>query len=312
MELQTKRRIIRVSTAALLAMLPAWTVAWGLGLGEIRVKSRPEKGFSAVIPLFTTDADTSLKIAVGSQSDYELLQIPRPVFADSFLLAIADDPDRPGNKAVFVTTSEPVSAASFNLVVRASSGADSVLENYVLAGDFKKNPSIDVPTQPPPPTETPIPPPKKAGESAKPEQNAADKKPGREPAKQPAPPRQQNALPKPPESPDGVPSGTSKPYAGTGVVKIDPNPAKNRFAVRPGTTIFQIARTLNPAKADLKKVAVAIYLENRGKFVNGNINKLKAGAVVTYNKVNQIAAELTPRDVADVLSGSGRIPELPK
>ncbi len=281
-------------------------------MGEIRVKSWFEKSFSAVIPLFTTEADTDLKITVGSKSDYELLQTTRPTFADSLLLTLADDPARPGNKAVIVTSSEPVPAASFNLVVRVSSGADSVLENYFLAMDLKKNLSIDLPSTPRPPTETPIPPPKRAGESSKSAQNTGDKKPVREPAKPPAAPKQEKAQSKPPAPPVGVTGGTSKPSAAIGVVKIDPNPEKNKFVVRPGTTIFQIARALNPAKADVKKVVAAIYLENREKFVNGNINNFKAGAVITYNKVNQIAAALTPRDVTDVLSGSGRIPELPK
>ncbi len=293
-------------------MLPAWTAAWGLGLGEIRIKSRFEKGFSAVIPLLTTDADTNIKITVGSNSDYELLQTTRPTFVGSLLLTLADDPDRPGNKAVIVTSPEPIPAISFNLVVRVSSGVDSVLENYFLAMDSKKNLSIDIPKPPPPPTETPIPPPKQAKKSSKSNQNAEDKKRGRKPEKPPASPKQKNAPSKPLVPPVGVSSGTSKPSAATGVVKIDPDPEKNKFVVRPGMTIFQIARTLNPAKADVKKVVAAIYLENKDKFVDGNINNFKAGVVITYNRVNQIAAALTPRDVTDVLSGIGRIPELPK
>jgi len=283
--------------------------SWGLGLGEIRVKSQFDKGFVALIPLFLTEADTNIMIAVGSKTDYDLIQVARPLFADLFKFEVGDDPDRPGGKAITVTSPDPINATSFNLVVRVSTGSDSMMENYFLAMDFKKSLSIDLP-------------PTQAEGTVPPEQSAPVKtaKAEKKAVKQKSAPAPKASAPKPKEEKPRAETGsvktapqwdekTSPAYA---IVNIDADQGKNMVVVRSGVTLFRIARSLNPSKNNIRKIVAAIYLENREKFVNGKIDDFNVGSVLSYNKVNEIAATLSAKDVTEILLSKGKALEKPE
>jgi hypothetical protein len=184
------------------AVLPA--SAWPLGLGDIEVKSAFNKRFTAIIPVFLGEEEKDLTIEVGRPTDYELMQLPRPDFIDKLELAVAPNPDKPSEKIIFVSSPVPIDKPSFNLIIRASAGGGTVLENYFLAVDFRKSLTLELPKQEKieeevigqpearaeevlkkPPVEKQAPPP--PVEKERPEAVAAVKEPEPEPAKEEPP-----------------------------------------------------------------------------------------------------------------------------
>lgn len=119
--------------------------AWGLGLGGIKVKSAFTKKFVAVIPVSLQGDDGELNVEIGQATDYQLMQLARPEFIDWLLLTVEPDPAKPGGRLIVVTSPKPIYKPSFNLVIRASAGGGTVLENYFLAVDFRKSLVLDLP-----------------------------------------------------------------------------------------------------------------------------------------------------------------------
>ncbi len=134
------------------ALLPREASA--LGLGEIVVKSSYNKGFVAEIPVFLDQGETELKAAVGTQADYNMIQIGRPAFIDGLSITVENGAS---GKVVVVRSKDPITQPSFNLIVRATASGGTVLENYFLAVDFRKSLSLDLPPPEAKPAEAPKP-----------------------------------------------------------------------------------------------------------------------------------------------------------
>ncbi len=64
----------------------------------------------------------------------------------------------------------------------------------------------------------------------------------------------------------------------------------NKVTVQRGDTASQIARQFKPAQVSLDQMLVALLRANANAFINGNLNLLKAGAVLTVPTDEQVAA----------------------
>lgn len=135
-------RIVHVSAIFLFLSTSA---VWGLGLGDIEVRSAFTKKFEAVIPVALQNDDGALDVEIGKETDYRLMQLARPEFIDWLLLRVEPDPEKPGGKLIVVSSPKPIYRPSFNLVIRASAGGGTVMENYLLAVDFRKSLVLDLP-----------------------------------------------------------------------------------------------------------------------------------------------------------------------
>lgn len=135
-------RIFHISTIFLFLLT---STTWGLGLGDIEVRSAFTKKFEAVIPVALQDDDGELDVEIGKGTDYQLMQLARPEFIDWLLLTVEPDPEEPGGRIIVITSPKPIYRPSFNLVIRASAGGGTVMENYLLAVDFRKSLVIDLP-----------------------------------------------------------------------------------------------------------------------------------------------------------------------
>lgn len=303
--------------------------AFALGLGEIVVKSSYSKGFVAEVPVFLDQGESDLKAAVGTQDDYNMIQIGRPAFIDG--LSVTVENAAPG-KVIVIRSKEPITQPSFNLIIRATASGGAVLENYFLAVDFRKSLSLDLP---PPeeraaeapkqekkgtPSASPLPMPAPAPTplsapvvTPAPEpvaQAPAPSPPVAEPVPVPAVAREEptvaaaKAVPAEPPAPIAAEKAPVEEAASASPVlaKIDADPAKNRVTVKRGDTLFGIARTLGPAAPNLSRVVVAIYMENKDAFIDGNIHRLRAGATLDYRRVNERAARVSDEEARQLLS----------
>lgn len=340
---------LRVAAVCLLAAGAFPCGAFALGLGEIVVKSSYNKGFVAEIPVFLDHGETDLKAVVGTQADYNMIQIGRPAFIDGLAVTVENGGT---GKVVVIRSKEPITQPSFNLIIRATASGGTVLENYFLAVDFRKSLSLDLPPSeehvaeapkqekkaapaasplsPPAPVVTPqpviAPSPTPVVTSAAPvvtpapvvvpppapvEQAAALPPPVEEPA--PAPPAPQER--EEPEAPIAPKAAVEEPLkdekppvdaapasAKSSLAKIGADPAKNRVTVKKGDTLFSIARTLGPSTPDLPRVVVAIYMENKDAFIDGNIHRLRTRVTLDYSRVNERAADVTDEEARQLLS----------
>lgn len=325
--------------AAAVCLLAAWALPGGasaLGLGEIVVRSSYSKGFLAEIPVLLDEGETDPKAMVGTQADYNMIQIGRPAFVDGLAVTVENGAS---GKVVVIRSKEPITQPSFNLVIRATASGGTVLENYFLAVDFRKSLSLDLPPPeeavaeapkpekkeasvpgplplPAPVVAPPVPEPvavvaPPAPEAAPAEPAATQPAPVAEPA--PVPPAPQpKEEPKSPAAPKAAPEKTAKAEkpkakpapepAKPELAKIDADPAKNRVSVKRGDTLFSIARTLRPGDGNLSRVVVAIYMENKDAFIEGNIHRLRAGAKLDYSHVNERASGLADEEARQLLS----------
>lgn len=305
---------VRMAAVCLLAASALPGGASALGLGEIVVKSSYSKGFVAEIPVFLDQGETDLKAVVGTQADYNMIQIGRPSFVDGLSVTI----EGAAGKVIVIRSKEPITQPSFNLVIHATASGGTVLENYFLAVDFKKSLSLDLP----PPEEhvaeapkqekkaahapSPLPPPVPAPEPTAAVMPAPVPVPAPAPAPTPAPapapaPVVQAAKEKPSAAEEPPAKAAAQP-AIPALAKLDANPAKNRVKVKRGDTLFSIARTLSPAQRDLPRVVVAIYMENKDAFIDGNIHLLRTSATLDYSGVNKRAEGITDEEARQLLS----------
>ncbi len=69
-----------------------------------------------------------------------------------------------------------------------------------------------------------------------------------------------------------------------------------------GETLFSIAKKLNIEGADAARVAVALWMENPGSFLHGNMNGVRAGSRLSLENLKQRLEEIESRLAKDVLN----------
>jgi pilus assembly protein FimV len=100
------------------------------------------------------------------------------------------------------------------------------------------------------------------------------------------PPARVTATPTP-AAPAAPPAATRAPASAAAA----PRPASDkRVTVQRGDTASEIARANKPAEVSLDQMLVALLRANQNAFINGNLNLIKAGAVLTMPTEEQVNA----------------------
>lgn len=73
-------------------------------------------------------------------------------------------------------------------------------------------------------------------------------------------------------------------------------PAADSIKVLPGDTLFKLAERVRPEHADPEVLAVALWKANKGKFIEGNMNGIRTGTVLSLKDLDQHLAALNPGD----------------
>ena len=82
------------------------------------------------------------------------------------------------------------------------------------------------------------------------------------------------------------------------------NDGESRVTVRSGDTASKIAAATKPAQVSLDQMLVALLRANQDAFINGNLNRLKAGAVLTIPTEEQARAMTAPQASQTVIAQS--------
>lgn len=244
--LNRRRLLPTIRWLSAVALLLASGAALALGLGEIRVKSKPGQPLVAEIPVISSDPAEmeQLQARLASPVTFERVGLPRPqglVEELDFAVAVSDE----GQPVIRVTSVSPVDQATVNFLIEVDWGQGRLVREYSA---LVNAPGV-LADAPPPPIQAP---------QAAPSDTIVQA---------PEPPPAVQAEPEPEPAPAPV---TRASAAATGAGQI---------TVRAGQTLSQLARELVPS-VGLNQAMQALLQANPDAFINGNINLLKQGAVL--------------------------------
>ncbi|WP_372383611.1 FimV/HubP family polar landmark protein [Xanthomonas sp. NCPPB 1068] len=238
--------------------------AMALGLGDIRVLSKPGQPLVAEIPVISNEPGEldNARVALASATTFARVGLERPQgLVSSLQFQFAQDAR--GRAVIRVTSSQPVDQPAINFLIEVEWGQGRLVREYAALVDAPNTaaaiaePAIEAP---------------RAGAS-----NTIAREPA---AAQAAVERAVQGAPSAAAAPSRpAPATTAASQAG------DVLPA-----VRSGQTLSEIAARLARSSGhSLDQTMLALLRTNPDAFVNGNINRLKQGAVLRTPQEDALA-----------------------
>lgn len=270
------------SALALAAAVAAGTFcadAQALALGRITVQSALGEPLRADIdiPEITAEEAASLRATVASPEAFRAAGLEYNAAMGSLVITLQQ---RPGGRMFLRLSSDrPVNEPFIDLILEANWSSGRIVRDYTMLFD---PPSLR-PAAPAAPSVAQIP----AAPAARPAT------PAPLPAPAPLPP----AVAAPPAMaarPAPAPAPVSRPSTPAPVQQAAPRPAPaptegRKVTVQAGDTAGKIAAANKPASISLDQMLVALLRANPDAFIGGNINRVKAGAVLDLPSAEQAA-----------------------
>ena len=251
-----------LATAAALSVGLFASDASALALGRVNVQSALGEPLRAEIelPQITPAEAESLRVAPASPEVFRAQGMEYSPTAHGVQVQLHRRPD--GSMVLRLSSSRPINDPFVDLVIDAAWNSGHIVRSYTMLFD-------------PPATRRP------QAEVTVPAQVAATPRPEAAPA-QPAP-RAPAAVA--PPAPRPAPAPVRAPAA-------ESTAGSNSVAVRPGDTAGRIADAHRPASVSLDQMLVAMTRTNPDAFVQGNVNRLRAGTVLQIP--SEAEAQATP------------------
>ena len=251
--------------AALLALslgLGAQDAA-ALALGRLSVQSGLGEPLRAEIdiPEINAAQADSLRATLASPEAYRASGLEYHPALNGVRMSLQKRPD--GRSYLRVTSDRPVNDPFLDLVLEANWASGRTVRDYTLLLD--------------PPSQRPA--------AAAPSVAAA---PVVTAPVVPAAPVRPQAITRPAAAP--VAPAAPRPPAQAAAPAVRTAPSDKSLTVQRGQTASKIAGDYKPANVSLDQMLLALLRANPNAFVNGNINRLRAGAVLTVPDQSEIAA----------------------
>lgn len=259
------KRPLTYLSAALLAL--ASSSALALGLGDIRVLSKPGQPLLAEIPVVSADPSEleNLRVALASPVTFERVGLQRPTGLVSEL-QFELTRDTQGRAVVRVTSQAPVETPSLSFLIEADWGQGRLVREYSALVDA-------------PPSALAVAEPEIVAPAGTLSNTIV-----REPAPASVPAAETPTTPPPPVAPAPArPRAASAPVAAPA--------ADGSITVRRGQTLSEIASAVargNQVSRD--RAMIALLRANPEAFIRGNVNLLKQGAVLRMPGSDALAA----------------------
>ncbi|GAB3096331.1 hypothetical protein GCM10027159_15320 [Lysobacter terrae] len=254
--------------------------ASALGLGQIEVKSKVGQPLVAEIPIVTGDPSELEQLQAGLASPETFSRIGlRPPVGIIAELQFTQALDARGNPIIRVTSTQPVSDPLLTFLVEVDWGQGRLVREYSALVDAPRTvsaplqPDIAAPTvEAPAVIERPVDPTAVATEQSPAPAPAETPSPEATPA-EPAPLNNTAIAPTapiapPPQVATAMPAPVTRPPLGD-----------NDYSVQRGDNLSSIAARVGAA-GTLDQTMIALLRANPDAFIDGNINRLKAGAVL--------------------------------
>ncbi|MCB1555423.1 MAG: hypothetical protein KDJ14_16605 [Xanthomonadales bacterium] len=281
-----------------LALALGSSQAFALGLGTIDVRSKLNEQLVAEIPILgsNTQEIDALQVRLASAEAFSRVGIDRPTIL-SANLQFSVDTDKKGNPVIRVTTPSKVRDPFLNFLIEIEWGRGRLMREFTVLLDppviakAKIAPATAPPRRAEPARPSAPPQPAPSQDLAKPPEMAAPSTPA--PATPAARPEATTAPATEPQRP--VQSALAKPVE----PKMDYGP------VQEGETLWSIAQRMRPNdQVSMDQMMIAIQAINPEAFIDGNINRLKRGAVLRIPSSDQLAAVGQQAAAAQVIEQS--------
>lgn len=265
-------RIGAVATA--IALIGSFTSlqVQALGLGRVTVQSALGEPLRAEIdiPEINAEEAASLRASVASADAFRAAGLEYSAAVTNVQITLQRRPD--GRSYLRLSSDRPVSEPFVDLILEARWASGRIVRDYTMLFD---PPNLRPAAQPMP---APAPP-------------MVSRPPAPTPALPPAP----AALPSSPPSPPAVmPAPAARPIAppppAPAVTSRAPSPSGQTVTVKAGDTAGKIAAQTKPANISLDQMLLALLRSNPDAFIGGNVNRLKAGAVLEVPSADQAEA----------------------
>jgi pilus assembly protein FimV len=236
------------------------------------------------IPQITAAEAEGLRVGVASPGVFRTQGMEYNATASQVRVSVQRRAD--GSAVLRLTSTQPVNEPFVDLVIDASWASGNLQRNYTLLLD-------------PPALQRPAPAVTAAAQASAPEPAAT--------ARRPAPP-----APAVPQANSGTTEESRAPAPAAS--RRAPAPVRERAAaapeasevrVKPGDTAGRLAAAHLPAGVSLDQMLVAMLRTNPKVFINGNVNRMRSGAVLTVP--DEATAQATsPREARQIVAAQSR------
>jgi pilus assembly protein FimV len=255
-----------LSAVAFAALCAAGPDAWALGLGRLAVQSALGESLRAEIDVTSISPEeaASLRLRVASPEAYRAAGVDYNPVLPGTTVQVQRRPD--GRTVLRLSSDRAVQEPFIDVILEVSWSTGRLVREYTMLFD--------------PPGSRPAPPVMAAAPApAAPPAPAAAPAPAMVPVPASPPvataPRPQPVRPAPPApGPAPAPAVTLPATRSTADAGID------QIEVRPGDTLYRIATRAQRAGVSLDQMLVALYRSNPQAFIDNNMNRMRAGAVL--------------------------------
>jgi pilus assembly protein FimV len=286
-----KHRKLNAGRFALSGLAIATACLWGLnaqalGLGQLRVQSalgEPLRAEIDVTSLSSEEAGT-LVLRVAPPEAYRAAGVDYNPVLPGTQVQLMKRPD--GRTYLRVTSDRAVVEPFVDVILEMNWASGRLVREYTVLLDPPGTPRNVAAAAPP---------------AVAPVISAAPA-----PMPPPAPRVAQSAPPPVAAAPSAERRATPRSEAPTPAPKVAAAPAVpavaggEQYRVRPGDSLSRIARNVQPPSVSLDQMLVALFRGNPDAFVANNMNRLKAGEVLTIPSAEQ-AQQLTTADAREVI-----------
>ncbi len=255
------------------------------GLGRLNVTSGLGQPLRAELEVTSVGRDElpTLQVRMAPLAAFRAANLEFNPALTNLRFALDKRPD--GNYFVRISSAQPVNEPYLDLMVELTWSTGRVIREYTVLLD---PPSLraDAPVVPPVvAASTPTAP------SALP--------PVARPSTAPSAPAPSTSASTPP----AAPAASTKP-APTVAAPRASSPSEGSYVVKSGDTLGAIAGRNKPASVSLDQMLIAILRANPDAFVAKNVNRLKAGATLTFPSESEVAAVAQPDARREVVAQS--------
>ncbi|HEX7012646.1 MAG TPA: FimV/HubP family polar landmark protein [Steroidobacteraceae bacterium] len=253
---------------------------YALGLGEIRLHSALNQPFDAEIELISPSPDelSSLKVGLAGADMFARYDIDRPAFLNNFEFEVRRGRD--GRPVIHVSSNRSVTEPFVTMLVEARWARGRLLREYTVLLD----PPVFMPAESQ--AQAPVTTPEAGAQSGR-----IERAPEPAPAPTPAPDPQVQDEPEP--------AAASSTQASE-EEELTPASIGGEYVVERNDTLWSIASRITPGgPRTINRTMIALFRANPAAF-NGNINRLRSGAVLRIPDLAEIEAIPTAEANAEV------------
>ncbi|MFI4932267.1 MAG: FimV family protein, partial [Burkholderiales bacterium] len=256
---------VALSSVALAALVAATGNAWALGLGRLNVQSALGETLRAEIEIssLTPDEESSLKVRIAPPEAYRTQGVEYNAVLPSTQVTIAHRSD--GRAYLRVTSDRAVQEPFVDVILEVTWTSGRLVREFTLLLD---------------PPQSRVAPPVQAAAPIAPQVSAA-------PPATSTPAPGTSAATAEPISPQAAAPATRPAPSSRGTVQSSKAPAAalpsgaDEYKVREGDTLYRIAKQNQRSGVSLDQMLVALFRGNPSAFMGDNMNRLKAGAVLS-------------------------------